>query len=178
MNRGDAGFTLVEVIVGLLVLSFAALALSATLSSAVRSYDRIKNANHHMRAQINFQKTLEELGRQRFWTGDTTVPNGPTTLTFEGGLRVSLIEAGQSEVILEREDSRPEILWQDDRGVKLSVERHAAIYGSANDWGLATKPILHVQVYDGRAWVTLARAGLLVSKPSNCQYDVVKRRCR
>lgn len=183
MTSQDSGFTLVEVLVGLLVLSLSALALSTTLSSAFLSHTRIKGVTSVICQSSKVEDVLRKISRTEYLKAEQD-PNG------EFGELQFYLHDGRVLSVVHQSDTYFLKLFaaQDDPlGIKLYESvlplrlKFLKLQSRGNRYTQTSNSVGKVMALEQRKddiWENIAIAPIIVSVPPGCQYDIVGRRCR
>lgn len=175
--KSEAGFTLVEMLVGLLVLSFTALALSAALSSAFTSFTKIRSVNQGLLETHYLKQLLSDVGRSYYYDGTESGLKGELRVKFKPDVTL-VSQAGPNVLILENPQTTDETIWQSPEPIRLSVGRPHLQFIEPENRSIPLKPYLVVETLRDDVWQMKVQVPLIVSRDPGCQYDIVGRRCR
>ena len=160
----DNGFTLVEVLVGLLVLSFTAIVMSSTMGNAFSNFAHVRSVSHDYQAQREFQSVLDTLGREEIFR-QISGNELSKKVDFSSGVRLA-IENGNRAILTDK--------W----GQTFMVYESNRIIDLRLSGGQASRQILTVYTGSDDEERIIAQAILIANVDVNCRYDIVGRRCR
>lgn len=178
MTRNDAGFTLVEMLVGLLVLSFSAIALSTTLSSAFSSFKKVQSVNKDILDIQHLSLVLSDIGRSYFFQNIESDVDKETRIRFEPDTILMTQDTPTYSLILRQTNTPEQIIWESPNPIELSIESLTVGTPNRSRRQIASRPHLVVKTLSDDIWIVKAQAPLIVSESAECQYDIVGRRCR
>gem|GEM_PF-6424459 len=182
--KREAGFTLVEVLVGLLVLSFAASTLAMTLSGAFQSYGKVNHLAADISEQERLTAALDGLAEAEYLLFDERRRDRSDetleALQFESGAQLVIEETDVgAELQLVDERNEAQTLFSSDHELALYVKAHPLPPGQrlSNLTYHRKRALQLIEVIDGQDYER-AFVPLRVSIARDCQYDIVGRRCR
>ena len=170
MTQRTDGFTLIEMLVGLLVLSFATIALSLTLSTAFNSFERLRDVAKTLSSEAYLNSAFELIGNGYHFDGQSKGRGGDTHFTFTPGLTLIAPETSSYKLKLSGETIREQTIYHSDQPIRLRIDRQVDDKPS--------KPVLILERQQGSVWSEIARQPLWVSADPSCRYDLVGHRCR
>ena len=152
--ENDDGFTLVEMLVGLLVLSLTAVILSSTMGTAFKSYQSLRSAADGLQADRDIRKALErassEVYFESFNSDFSSIELGSSTFEiFENNQKYTVGSGGYE-------------IFTSDNPVRFSVNNS----------------VLKLEVKNLDGWEVLLQVPRGKTVEPFCRYDVVGRRCR
>lgn len=146
----ENGFTLVEMLVGLIVLSLTAVILSGTIGDGFHSYNRIADVNDRLETERHLRKAMSTyVSSQYFDQTDAETENVQAPLVLKEN-NIYQVRVGEFT------------LFESENPLRF---RHVSTY-------------LQLEIYKDENWKILERVLKPITVEPFCRYDIVGRRCR
>ncbi len=163
-ENSDAGFSLAEVLVSLLVLSFVSAALVATFGQGVLGYKKLDDTYDRQLRLIEMTALFEGIGETEYLTARYS--EDISELELSGARRIFINEQGEQwSVFFEGAGSGAQVLYVSKMPLRINYQ-----FGEPSQLALEQKK--------AEDWKALVKVAVLVTTSPECQFDVVARRCR
>lgn len=180
-SDSESGFTLIEMLIGLLVLSFSALALSTTLTSAFQSHQKIEAYAKKVSSYDRLSSVLREIGRSQFVKHDANTAMIETRIPLANAQSLSISNDNDSYT-LSIEDNAQNItaitLLESQNPLRFQFETAVPDSNQRLSSQARQDKFLAVESKVDNNWAPIISVPLLVAVQPDCRYDIVGRRCR
>lgn len=173
----EAGFTLTEVLVGLIILGIFASLVSATLSGGFQAYRTINDTATEVDDAEGLQRALSVIGRQSFLVSEN-LQTDTQILTFETGATLSVRPEADKYKLLWIAETGSETVLETTQKLRLRVGQSNISSQQRRVGSTNFKKLLIVEENRGSDWVELASSPLVVTARSDCRFDIIGQRCR
>lgn len=188
----NAGFTLTEILVALMVLGATAGTMSTTMGTAFKSYERLESSSSELRERSKLNKVMAEISGYTWLADGKTIDktlsviyvNGPyfSKLVIEDVDREIWVlsavsdQVGKTEILTSSSELRFRALGERRKtGVNRTApyDYHTLVLERVTN-GLQNK--LEVGLEDD--WQVIISTALKVDVNPACRFDIVGRQCR
>jgi len=175
--ENEAGFTLIEVLVGLVILGIFAGLVSVSLSGGLQAYNGMRITSSEVNQLQSLQRSLAFIGRQSFLSSEN-VQNGTSVLVFETDEKLSIQLEGDRYKLLWSGETGAETVFETKTEMRLRVGQLPELSKGERVGNGNSRQFIILEQRGEKQWGVLGSAPLVITAPSSCRYDIIGQRCR